>query len=138
MAATFDPSLDTAKDRLRLRVFDSSPVDGDGNLTDPLLQDETYEAMLAAYGDDEDLAYAALFPAAHAAAAAQMTRYQSGNTTEEYGNRLKAFEAQVSANAVSSGPPALQTATIADSGTGERLSEYAPNWRGIDDPAVVE
>lgn len=46
MAATYDSTLPTAKDRLRHSL-------GDTDVTAPLRGDETYEALLAAYAEPE-------------------------------------------------------------------------------------
>ena len=56
MSATFDPTLPTQRDHIRLALGDKHADASAGDITEPLLQDETIDAKLAAWGYSEALA----------------------------------------------------------------------------------
>lgn len=61
MSATFDPALPTNRDFIRRRIFDCELADPSeaGEVVNPILQDETIDALLAAYTFNEALAQSA-------------------------------------------------------------------------------
>jgi hypothetical protein len=56
MSATFDPTLPTQRDHIRLAIGDKHNNGTAGDITNPLLQDEIIDAKLAMFGYPESLA----------------------------------------------------------------------------------
>lgn len=61
MSATFDPALTSGRDHIRRRVFDCELADPGvaGAVVDPILQDETIDALISSVGFNEALAQCA-------------------------------------------------------------------------------
>lgn len=81
MSFTFEITLAKPKDRLRFRL-------GDTDADNPLLEDETIEAVLALQNDDENAALRALAHTLIAKVAAMPTREKIGDTETQWADRL--------------------------------------------------
>lgn len=90
MAATFDPTLATARDRLRLALGDTDVSDA----TAVLFADETYDALIAA-AESEDGALLAAARAAYARLANEPTQFKDGDGAVTWGNRLAAMSSLI-------------------------------------------
>jgi hypothetical protein len=82
MSWTFDPVLPTVRDRLRLRI-------GDTDSNDPLLTDETLDALLVAYPNEWRAAAEACFDIA--AKYSREVDRMVGNTNIREGDRSRHY-----------------------------------------------
>lgn len=82
MSASYDNTLPTAIDRMRHSL-------GDTDMTAPLRQDETYEALLATYSETE--ATAVMAEALAAEYAQQPVRITDEGTTVDWSDRVKTW-----------------------------------------------
>lgn len=88
MAATFDPALTDALDRLRFRL-------GDTDTTNALLPDETITALLTLHSDDEDLAALALARGLIQRYAQEPTSVSVDGMSVSWGERVESWRALV-------------------------------------------
>ncbi len=89
MSATYDPSLPTARDRLRLALSDTDTIAA-------YFPDETYDGALISCGNDENEALMVLARALQVKLSQLPTESQIGPDTHIYGNRVKGVGAIVS------------------------------------------
>lgn len=84
MAWTFDPALPTARDRARLAVADTVS-------TDPLLQDETYDALITGFAPDELRAQVAAAKSIAALFSRRATEEKEGDEQSNFADRGQAY-----------------------------------------------
>ena len=112
--ATYDPTLASARDRLRFAL-------GDTNVAAPLEADTTYDAAIAWHG--EAGALRAMAEGLASRFAQKPDRISDGDFSVSWGERVKAWRALVSG----SGAPGTAGTVQATRGD-EVTSEYVRTW----------
>lgn len=123
MPATFNPALPTVQDRLRFRL-------GDTNMDAPLLQDESYQGMLAYHGQSEVKALKSLAEALIARVAQDPDKADlGGGVGFEWRARLRTWREiadEAAALIAGVGAPAFAVSAPV---RGERTAEYSTAGR---------
>ena len=112
--ATFDPTLATARDRVRFAL-------GDTDVANALEEDVTYDVTIARYGEGEALRVMAEGLASRFAR--KPDRITDGDFSVSWGERVKAWRA------LASGSTSNSTASTVTATRGEVIeSEYVRTW----------
>lgn len=111
MAATFDATLSTAKDRARMLLGDVPDNGASGTVSSPMLQDETIEAMLEAHPYNEAVRQLAMGLLSRFSG--EPDKYEEGNGLRlEWKSRLEGWKAILKELKVTA-PPATFRSGIA-------------------------
>jgi len=115
--ATYDPTLATARDRLRFAL-------GDTNVAAPLEADTTYDAAIAWHG--ETGAMRAMAEGLASRFAQKPDRISDGDFSVSWGERVKAWRALAAGDGAATGSRAA--GTVQATRGGEVTSEYVRTW----------
>jgi hypothetical protein len=122
LAATYDATLTTAKDRARLLLGDVPDTGISGTIASPLLQDETIEAMLEQFPYNEAVRQLAMSLIARFSA--EPDSYEEGNGVKlSWRSRLEGWRSLLKELKAAQPPAAARSAAVVGQLTAPDMAE---------------